>query len=73
MLQTKKEALWGAAAPRPNAWLKGQRDAAELDADMELPLEQLAAEAGRQLAVKREQLLATNAVAAAAKKPTTSP
>ena len=60
------------AAPRPAGWLKGAVDAADLDGEMELPLEQLAAEVDRRLAAKREQLLAANA-AMVAKKAKTGP
>ena len=61
----------GATAPRAG-WLTGAVDAADLDAEMELPPEQFEAEVDRRLAAKREQLLAANA-AKVAKKAKTSP
>ena len=61
----------GPATPSATGWFKGTADAADLDADMELPPEQYAAELGRTLAAKREPLVAANA--ARAKKPKTGP
>ena len=60
------------AAPQPAGWFKGTVDAADLDAEMELPPEQFAAAVDRKLAAKREQLLAANA-AMVAKKAKTGP
>ena len=61
----------GLAAPSATGWFKGTADAADLDADMELPPDQFAAELDRKLAAKREQMVAANA--ARAKRPKTGP